>query len=584
MSGEANREQLRKRIMAATGREPADVVIRNGRIVDVFGLEAIRGDVAIRDGVIVGIGSYEGKTVIDAQGRYVCPGLIDGHVHIESSMATPAEFAKVVLPHGVTTVVADPHEIANVCGTAGLDYMLDASRGLPLNVLFMLPSCVPATPFENAGAELAAPDLSPYYGRPGVLGLAEVMDYPAVAEAREDMLDKLADAAGRGVPVDGHGSGLGPGAIDVYRAAGIRTDHECTTPEEALDRVRRGMYVLMREGSAAKNLAALLPAVNAGNERRFAFCTDDKHLDELVAEGSIDHHIRLAIRHGMDPLRAIRIATLNAAECFGLQGLGAVAPGYAADLLIVDDLENMTIRQVYRAGELVAEDGRVVAGSRAEASRPVPPALTGTVRLPRLREEDLRIAVGPSGNVRVIEVIPNSIVTRKRIVEADAVDGVFKASTPRDLLKMAVIERHRGTGNVGLGIVSGFRLRRGAIASTVAHDSHNLVCVGATDRDMLAAVDALGRMGGGLVVVDDGEPIASLPLEIAGLMTARPYGDIVREIEALNRALTRIGASEEFNAFLTLSFLCLPVIPELKLTDLGLFDTEAFRHVPTGLD
>lgn len=579
--GAAERGDLRRRIAVASGKEPADLVIRNGRIADVFTLEIASGDIAVADGFIVGVGGrYEGKRVVDVEGRYVCPGLIDAHVHLESSMATPSEYAKVALAHGVTTVVCDPHEIANVCGADGVSYLMDSARDVPLRVLTMLPSCVPATPFEHAGAKLTAGDLAGLYSRPGALGLAEVMDYPSVASGEPEMLAKLAGARERGVPIDGHGAGLNAEAFNVYGAAGIRTDHECVSAEEARERLRRGLYVLMREGSAAKNLEALLPAVTAGNARRFAFCTDDKHLDELVAEGGIDHCIRLSVKRGMDPLQAIQIATLNAAECYGLNELGAVAPGRAADLLVLDDLSELRIRQVYRAGRLVAEDSECVApDSQLVRGLPVPDALQSTVRLPELRPDDLRIQLGRSGRARVIEIVPNSIVTRQRVAEAGAAGGVFVASPERDLLKMAVVERHRRTGHIGLGIVSGFGFRSGAVASTVAHDSHNVVCVGASDEDMLCAIRALEDMDGGLVVVEGGSVLASLRLEIAGLITSRPYRDILRDMASLNGALARIGANPAFNTFLTLSFLCLPVIPELKLTDLGLFDTSALRHV-----
>lgn len=572
-------EQLQHWIAVANKRKPADLIIRNARIVDVFNLELIEGDIAITDGRIVGIGTYdEAQEVLDAQGRYVCPSFIDTHVHIESSMVTPPEFARAVLPHGVTTVVTDPHEIANVCGEAGIQYMLDASEGLPLDVHVMLPSCVPCTPFEHAGAQLTADKLKPFYKHPRVLGLAEVMDYPSVAAGNADMVQKLADASAAHCAIDGHGAGLNAEAINVYRAAGIRTDHECVNAEQALDRLRRGMYVMMREGSVAKDVKALVPAVTPHNARRFVFCTDDKHLDELLTEGSVDYNARLAIQCGIPPLTAIQMASLNAAECFGFTTKGAIAPGYDADLLLLDDLEQLRIHRVYRAGKLVAEEGRYVGPTMPLAEPPAP--LTATMNLPDLTAEQLRLPVtAAEARCHIIGITPNSLITKHLIEEVDMDHGCFVPSTQKDQLKMAVIERHQASGHAGIGIVKGFGLSAGAIASTVAHDSHNLVVAGTNDADMLTAMETLRESGGGLAVVKDGQVLAQLALPLAGLLATAPYEAVIADLDILHRALHDVGASTEFHPFVTLSFLCLPVIPELKLTDMGLFHFGSFKHL-----
>ncbi|MCY7484068.1 adenine deaminase [Paenibacillus alvei] len=567
------------RIAAAGRRKPADLVITNGKIVDVFNLEIMEGDIAIVDGMIVGIGgSYEGERVIDAEGRYIAPSFIDTHVHIESAMVTPAEFARVVLPHGVTTVITDPHEIANVVGTAGIQYMLDASENLPLDVYIMLPSCVPCTPFEHAGAKLDAGSLEPFYAHPRVLGLAEVMDYPSVRRG-DDMVDKLLSSHRNGRMIDGHGAGLDEEAINVYRAVGIRNDHECVTAEEARVRLRRGMYVMLREGSVAKDVEALIPAVTASNARRCVFCTDDKHLDELLHEGSVDHNARLAIRCGLDPLQAIQMASLNAAECFGLHTKGAIAPGYEADFLLLDNLHDLTIAQVYKAGNRVGDNGQYTGPQLHSAV--IPSQLMKTVHLPDITERDLQIELGnQERHCHIIGINPNSLITTHLVEAVDIENGYFRSSVEKDQLKIAVFERHHHTGCVGLGIVKGFGIQSGAIASTVAHDSHNLVVAGSNDRDMLTAIQALRQMEGGLVVTSGGKVLAAIELPLAGLMAINGYTKVLEDMEQLNEALARIGASQEFNPFVTLSFLCLPVIPELKLTDMGLFDFSSFTHIP----
>lgn len=569
-------ETLRKRIDVAAKRTPADLVIKNGKVINVFTREIIEEDIAISDGFIAGLGSYEGKEIIDAGGSYIAPGFIDGHVHIESAMVTPAEFSNVVLPHGVTTVIADPHEIANVSGTDGIDFMLESSEDIPLDVFFMLPSCVPATPFENAGASLSDTDLEKYYSHPRVLGLGEVMDYPAVMNNVDDMLKKLEAAYSKGKCIDGHAAGLNADEINIYMAAGIRTDHECIIPEEALDRIRKGMYVMLREGSAARDLLSLLKSVSEQNARRCLFVTDDKHLDDLINEGSIDHNVRMAIKEGMDPILAVQIATLNAAECFGLKDKGAIAPGYEADLVFLSDLRSVKVEKVIKSGILAAENG-FMKNSVPNRIAPAEPILN-SVKISSLNYEDLSISIG-KGDCNIIGIIPNSIVTRHLVEKTESIDGYFQPNPQSDLLKLAVVERHNCTGSIGLGIVKGLGITRGGIASTVAHDSHNIVAAGTSDEDLLAAIKHTAAMRGGLAVVQDGEILAELPLPIAGLMTDRDSSFIHARLSQLNHALMTIGCSMEFNPFLTLSFLALPVIPELKLTDKGLFSVRSFSHI-----
>ncbi|MCE7791619.1 adenine deaminase [Salipaludibacillus sp. CUR1] len=577
-----NKKELINQIRSANKAQEADLVFKNGKIVNVFTLDVETADVAVTDGKIIGIGEYEGKKEVDASGKYIVPGLIDGHVHIESSMVPPSHFSQIVVPHGVTSVVTDPHEIANVTGEKGIQFMLDDSEGIPLDVFVNLPSCVPATPFENSGAVLSAENLEGFYSHSRVLGLAEVMDYPSTAEAQEDMAAKIHDARVRDRVIDGHGAGLGSHAMNVYGTAGISTDHECTTAEEARDRLRKGLYVIIREGSGAKDLEALIPVVNERNSRRFLFCTDDKHLDELLEKGSIDDNVRLAVKNGLDPLLAIQLATLNAAECYGLKTKGAVAPGFDADLLLVDDLKAFTVSDVYKNGKLAARDGKMLTDEKL-VKRPGNDLLK-TVNLPEITEESLAVPVSETGKAHAIKLRPNSLVTEKIIVNPDERKGLFEAAPAKDLLKMAVIERHHMTGNIGLGFINGLGLSGGAVALTVAHDSHNLVVAGANDKDMLQAAREVEKMDGGMVLVEEGNVIARLPLNIGGLMSSGGVEETYTNLKELDKGLETLGFTGQFNPFSALSFMCLPVIPELKLTDLGYFDGVAGKHIPLEAD
>ncbi|SFE56567.1 adenine deaminase [Paenibacillus catalpae] len=578
------KDRLSKRIEVTAKRAAADLVIRNGKIVNVFTGSIMTGDIAVVDGMIAGIGEYkDGQTVIDASGQWIIPGLIDGHVHIESSMLTPREFAKVVLQHGVTAVVTDPHEIANVMGREGIQYMLDQSEGLPLDIYVNLPSCVPSTPFETSGAVLEAEELHPFFHHPKVLGLAEVMDFPALAAGSPGLITKLADAADHHAHIDGHAAGISREQLNLYMAAGIRTDHEAINAEEARQRLELGMYLMLREGTVAKDLEALLPAVTPQNSRRCLFVTDDKLIDDLLEEGSVNYSIRLAVSKGLDPVTAIQMATLNAAECFGLRHQGAIAPGYKADLVILDDLGSMSIRQVYKEGVCVFQNGELNEAAFPESISPssVSASTAAVIRngMKPLKPDALHLPL-QSDFCNVIGIIPNSLVTLhlQEQVQRDQ-EQRFLASVERDQLKLAVVERHHRTGHIGLAIVKGFGLRKGAIVSSVAHDSHNIICAGVSDKDMLTAIEHVVSMNGGLAVALDGRVLASLALPVGGLLSEQSYKEVYTEMQSLYETLRTIGAPDTFNPFLTLSFLALPVIPELKLTDKGLFRFASNAHI-----
>lgn len=566
---------LKKRLAAATRREKADLVVKNGVIIDVFTLTTFQADVAVTDGIIVGIGTYDGKQELDAKGAFIAPTFIDGHVHIESAMVPPEEFAKIVVPRGVTTVMADPHEIANVGGLEAVTYMMEAAKDLPLDVHIMVPSCVPATDFEHNGADLSAREVESLF-ESGAYGLAEVMDYPAVFAGDEQMLAKLGAAWRRGKVIDGHAAGLDGTGLNAYRVAGISNDHEAVTAKEALDRIRRGMYVLMREGTAAKDIEALLPILTPQNARRCVFATDDKHLDDLVNEGSIDASVRKAIKLGVAPLQAIQMASLNAAECFGLKHKGAVAPGYEASFLLIRDLDQLDIEAVYVKGQLAAKDGEMKVSVR-ESIAP-PDFLLDSVHVQSFESHAFHLKM-ESTKAHVIGVKPGTIVTEHLLEDVDVENGLFLPSVERNQLKLVVAERHKALGHVGVGIVKGIPLKNGAIVATIAHDSHNIVACGTDDKSIRCAIRHVIQQKGGIAVVQGETVLAELPLPLGGLMSLSPYQEINRSLQALERALKVIGFEESWNPFLTLSFLALPVIPSLKLTDTGLFDVEAFTHL-----
>lgn len=568
---------LEKHILIAGKKQLADLVIKNAKIINVFTKEVMEADVAICDGMIVGVGDYEGKQIYDAKNKYLVPGLIDGHVHIESSLLSPKEFAKVSLIHGVTSVVTDPHEIGNVAGSTGLDFMIDDARSVPMNIFVMLPSCVPVTPFETNGATLDAASFIPFLERPEVLGLAEVMNYQAVTTNEATIIDKLRLMKNKNKKIDGHAAGIHGDDLNVYLAAGIRTDHEATTAEEARERLALGMYLMIREGTVAKDLHALYPAITPENSRRCLFVTDDKLIDDLVSEGSIDHIIRQVIQLGMDPLQAIQMATLNAAECFGLDHLGAIAPGYQADFFLTDDLTTLPIVDVFTQGNLVVKQGEIIQDRFPTQPNPFTDNLPA-MNVKPLSNTSFALPIH-SEQAHVIEIIPNSLLTNDLIETVSVKDGFFESSIENDWLKIAVIERHHQTGNIGVGIVKGFQLKDGALATTVAHDSHNIVVVGTNDEDMLYAANQLIKKGGGMIAVKAEKELACLPLPIGGLMSQDPFLEVNTQLVSLTKEAYKLGASQAFDPFLTLSFLTLSVIPELKITDKGLFSFSKFNLI-----
>lgn len=560
---------LADRIAVARGTKKADLVLRGGTMVNVVTGEQYQSDVAVHHGTIAGIGSYDGKKVFDVSSKYVLPGFIDSHVHLESTMLTPAEFAKAALLHGTTAVVADPHEIANVLGRKGIEYLLKASEGLLLDFYFMLPSCVPATDRETSGARLEAADLKPFLKHPRVLGLAEMMNYQGLLSADRSVLKKL--KAFQYEVIDGHAPGLSGKDLSAYISAGVSSDHECTTAEEAREKVRLGMTVFIREGSSAKNLEALLPAVTPLNAHAFAFATDDLVPDDL-AIGGINLLVRKAVRLGLDPVSAIRMATINPARHFNLKGKGAVLPGYDADIVVVDDLKNCAVELVIKSG--IPVTGRSITGA---ITSPRKTATRNSVHIKRLNLNDLRIKAR-SARARVIELVPGQIETKEVLLPVLAKDGLIISDTVQDVLKLLVVERHRASGNIGKGLVKGLGLSSGAIASTVAHDSHNLIAAGVRDEDILMALETVRKMHGGLAVVDQGKVLASLPLPIAGLISDRPLDFVVTRLEQIQEACRRLGSAVD-HPFGILSFLALPVIPELKLTDKGLVDVRSGAFV-----
>lgn len=565
-----NKEE--KIIKTAKGDIQADLVLKNAKIVNVLSEEIYEGDVAISDGVIAGVGNdYHGVEEIDVKGAYVSPSFIDGHVHLESSMLMPSEFAKMVVPSGTTTVVADPHEISNVMGLQGISFMREATKNLPLDVYMTLPSCVPATSLETSGVDLNSYDLALLIDAPWVLGIAEMMNFPGVINCDSSVLSKVRLGLEKHKRVDGHAPHLSGKDLNAYVAAGIRSDHECTTVEEAVEKLRLGMYLMVREATGARDLEPLLPVLKNLNTRKCIFVTDDRHPKHLAKH--ISRMVKKAVKNGVDPIKAIQMASLNTAEYFNLSDLGAIAPGYRADIAVFKDLENFEPLMVFKNGKLAAKDGKMV----IDTDNLKPPALRGSVNIKYLYREDLQIKT-PQGKTtaKVINVIPKQLITKQTIETVKIENGLAVSDIENDILKIAVIERHKATGNIGLGFVKGFGLKSGAIASTVAHDSHNMIVIGTNDEDMYLAAVELVKSQGGKIIVQNGKTLAHLKLPVAGLMSDNTALEVQKDIEALDKAAKQIGCKID-EPFMSMAFLSLSVIPEIKITDKGLIDVNSFE-------
>ena len=560
-------------------------LLKNGRVINVFTGLIDTADVLLENGCIIGVDHYDEQDadlVRDVSGKYICPGLVDGHIHIESTTLTPAEFARAVVPHGTTAVLADPHEIANVCGGEGIDYMLTASEGLPLSVYIALPSCVPATPFCESGAELRAADLSRFYDHPRVLSLGEVMNYVGVLNGDKDLMQKIADARAQGKVINGHAPLLSGTALDAYIASGISDDHECTSPKEAMERIRKGQRLMIRQGAHSHHLRALLPLFEQPWAPRCLLVTDDKHPAELLRDGHLDDMIRIVAREGKDPVTAIRMATLWAAEALGLSRIGAIAPGYRADLLVINDPAEFVVEAVYHGGVRVAESGVALPFDQPAVPTELQDRVMHSFHLDTLKENDFQFdtAKGYVGvkDSRVISLIPGELLTEEWItpVDYDQNGGVDVA---RDILKIAVIERHGRTSHRALGLIHGTGLQQGAVASSVSHDSHNLIVVGCDERDMVAAANCVCQMGGGYAVVADGQILSTQPLPVAGLMSTEPADIVAQQNDQIYRAMQQLGVPKESNPLMAMAFAALPVIPHLKLTTTGLVNGDTFSHV-----
>ncbi len=568
--------ELNGMISVARGDKPADLALRNARLVNVYSGEIYPADVAIYNARIAGIGpGYQAANEIDLKGSYLAPGLIDAHVHIESAMVGVRQFAAAVVPRGVTSVVADPHEITNVLGLDGIRYMFDQAKYGRLSMFVMVPSCVPATDMATAGAYLEAKDIASLQNDPWVLGLGEMMNYPGVVNANPGVIEKI--EAYRTRVLDGHAPGLTGKALNAYLAAGIGSDHECTTPEEALEKLRLGAYILIREATNAHDLANLLPMLTPENARRVCFCTDDRHPGDLLDQGSVDYLVRSAIRSGVDPVTAIRMATLNTAEWFRIYDRGGIRPGHRADMIVFDDLEEFNVRLVLRGGQVVAQDGVMLPFELPER----PSYLRGSMNV-NWHSVDFRIPV-EGRRARVIGVLPDQLITEERILEIPSSSDVAMSDPQQDIIKIAVIERHMASGRMGKGFVQGLGLRRGAVASTIAHDHHNLIVAGTDNVSLTTAAAAVGDMGGGLAVADGIRILAKLPLPVAGLMSNKPIGEVRKQLDDVIKAAHHLG-SELHDPLMALSFLALEVIPHLKLTDQGLVDVDQFKIVPLWVD
>lgn len=568
--GKINRRLLKKQriIEVAAGRQKADLVLKNATYVNVFSGELCREDIAVAEGLIVGMGEYSGEQEVDVEGLVVCPGFLDTHIHLESALVSPKEFARAVLPHGTTTVITDPHEITNVMGTDGIDYMLEATEGLPLDVHFMIPSCVPATPLDEAGASLDYRAIDSYFDHPRVLGLAEMMNYPGILRADGDTVAKIVASQAHHKKIDGHAPGLTGKDLDAYVAAGVYSDHECSDAEDALRKLRRGQFIMIREGTAARNLDALMPLLTEQYYDRCMFCTDDKHPNDLLEKGHMDYILREAVAKGCDPIRAVQVACHHGARYFLLNNKGAIAPGYLADFAVVDNLRDFNAKLVFKRGKLVARDGKALDFPAPEIQAHLQERAHNTFRVARLTPLDFENK-RPRG---VIGMVNGEIVTTDGGY-ADHVDA------GKDLLKIAVVERHKGTGHIGIGYLRGYGLKKGAVATSVAHDSHNIIVVGTNDEDMAFAVNRVAENRGGIVVAANGQIQGELPLEIAGIMSEDTLDHVNEKLEQAKASAYALGVNPGIDPFMTLSFMALPVIPTLRITTRGVLDVTTQQYV-----
>ena len=561
-------EKKQRVIRVAGGAEKADLVLKNATYLNVFSNEFCHGDIAVAEGLIVGMGEYQGVEELDVSGGIVCPGFIDAHIHLESSLVTPWEFAKAVLPHGTTTVITDPHEIANVMGLAGVDYMLQASAGLPMDVHFMLPSCVPATPQDESGAVLDYQAIDPYFEHPRVLGLAEMMDYVSIIQQKPEAVCKILCSQAHHKKIDGHAPGLSGLELNAYIAAGVYSDHECFTYENALEKLQKGQFIMIREGTAAQNLKALLPLLNQQYYSRLMFATDDKHPSDLLHGGHIDYIVKNAISMGVDPIIAMKVASHNAARYFLMNNKGAIAPGYLADFVILDNFRNFEIQRVIKKGKLVFEAGRLLDISRPAVAPESEAKARDTFHLPEISPALLR-RDKPLGRLRLI---PGELIT-ENMGYAAGVD------TENDILKICVAERHHATGHIGVGYLTGYGLKEGAVATSIAHDSHNIIAVGAGDEDLALAMNRVRALGGGIVVARAGEILAEVPLPIAGLISDQPLSQVNAQLERAKETARALGVKPGVDPFMTLSFMSLAVIPSLRVTTRGVFDVASQTYL-----
>ena len=568
--------KLKKLIDVASGRIKADLVIKNAKIVDVYSSEIIDGDIAICNGLISGIGNYKGNKEFDAKGKYVAPGFIDSHIHIESSYVSPEELGRLLVPYGGTTIIADPHEIVNVKGLDGLDYMVEAAKNTKLSIKFMLPSCVPATPFENSGAIIKAKDMFDHIKYNEVIGLGEFMDFPGVISGNEEVLDKLLVAKNCGKLIDGHSPSVSGNELNAYACASIHTDHECATAKELQDRVSRGMYVLLRQGSACHDLVNLLKGVTIKNSRRCLLCSDDRQPKTILSNGHLDDHLRICVQNSIDPITAIQMASLNAAECFQLHDRGAISPGLRADLVVLDNLKDFNVESVFIEGELVAENKRYL----PETKKYPIDLVSSSFHVKDFSKDKLKLTL-KTNKAYVIEILTGSVVT-KRSVEQVRIDefGNFVYDKNIPVSKVAVVERHNNTGNVGVALLKNYGIKEGAIALSIAHDSHNIITVGVNDDDMEFAVNTLINQGGGIVLVKDKKIVETMPMPIGGIMSDQSGQWVDEKLTAIHTAAyEQLGISGDVEPVMTLCFMSLAVIPEIKLTDKGLFDVTKFEFM-----